>query len=502
MMKTVHKPCSVLLTLLLVLSMCGGMLVFSSQAATAPALSVESKTVAAGDTVTVTVSLTNATAVYGGNFTLQYDNTKLEAQSFTYGSIVSGHTKNCNLDYQSAGNLIRFTFSGANALPNDGALVTITFKAKESVSGAATLQFTAYRMYDVNGAAITSTAATNGAVTVSAPTAENPALSVESKTVAAGDTVTVTVSLTNATAVYGGNFTLQYDHTKLEAQSFTYGSIVNGHTKNCNLDYQSAGNLIRFTFSGANALPNDGALVTITFKAKESVSGAATLQFTAYRMYDVNGAAITSAAATNGTVTVFGASVTTGALQLQAPSSAVRGQEIRIPIVVSATTDVATLTFSLQYDKNALQYISFAESGFEMYSVNSNTEGLLIVSCIASAAVPSDTEVIVFVFRVIAEENCNTTLQLAVEEACDDADAAIQMTGDATTLELTNVLLGDVNGDGKVSGIDARWVLQASSGARTFDASQTAAADVNGDGKITAVDARWILQAASGARVL
>ncbi|MDO4155126.1 MAG: leucine-rich repeat protein [Clostridia bacterium] len=61
---------------------------------------------------------------------------------------------------------------------------------------------------------------------------------------------------------------------------------------------------------------------------------------------------------------------------------------------------------------------------------------------------------------------------------------------------------GDVNGDGKVNAVDARWVLQAASGARTFDATQTAAADVNGDGKINAVDARWVLQVASGARVL
>ncbi len=62
--------------------------------------------------------------------------------------------------------------------------------------------------------------------------------------------------------------------------------------------------------------------------------------------------------------------------------------------------------------------------------------------------------------------------------------------------------LGDVNWDGKVNAVDARWVLQASSGARTLTAQQNASADVNGDGKVNAIDARWILQAASGARIL
>ena len=61
-------------------------------------------------------------------------------------------------------------------------------------------------------------------------------------------------------------------------------------------------------------------------------------------------------------------------------------------------------------------------------------------------------------------------------------------------------LLGDVNVDGKVDAVDARWVLQAAAGMRMLE--NETAADVNGDGKIDAVDARWILQAAAGMRTL
>lgn len=60
--------------------------------------------------------------------------------------------------------------------------------------------------------------------------------------------------------------------------------------------------------------------------------------------------------------------------------------------------------------------------------------------------------------------------------------------------------LGDVNGDGKVNTIDARWALQAASGVRVLTEAQKAAADVNGDGKVNTIDARWILQMASGVR--
>lgn len=64
------------------------------------------------------------------------------------------------------------------------------------------------------------------------------------------------------------------------------------------------------------------------------------------------------------------------------------------------------------------------------------------------------------------------------------------------------ITIGDVNSDGEINAVDARWILQSVSGARTLSEEQRAAADVNGDGEINAVDARWVLQVVSGARVL
>lgn len=288
---------SLMLSLLLVFSLLSSTLAVQTYAATVPVLSAESKSVSPGEQFTIKVNLANATSVYGGNFTLQYDSNLLTADSFAFGSIVGGHTKNCNLDYQSAGNLIRFTFSGASALTSSGTLVTFTFTAKQSVSGSAALKFTGYKMYDVNGSSITSTA--NGStITISSKPVVSPNISITNKTVTVGETISVPVMISNSSDVYGGNFTLQYDNSLLTAESYSFGSIVSGHTKNCNLDYQSAGNLIRVTFSGASAVSSDGTLVTFTFTAK--AEGTAALQFTAYKMYDENGSSIyTSASGSN-----------------------------------------------------------------------------------------------------------------------------------------------------------------------------------------------------------
>ncbi len=77
--------------------------------------------------------------------------------------------------------------------------------------------------------------------------------------------------------------------------------------------------------------------------------------------------------------------------------------------------------------------------------------------------------------------------------------------GDVRTYEIdvtrgkavNNTLLGDINEDGKVTAIDARWALQVAAGQKTLSASQSKNADTNNDGKVTAIDARNILKMAS-----
>ena len=59
-------------------------------------------------------------------------------------------------------------------------------------------------------------------------------------------------------------------------------------------------------------------------------------------------------------------------------------------------------------------------------------------------------------------------------------------------------MLGDVNGDGQVSALDALMTLQASTGETTLTPIQAAAADVNKDGRLSSLDALMILHFASG----
>ena len=107
--------------------------------------------------------------------------------------------------------------------------------------------------------------------------------------------------------------------------------------------------------------------------------------------------------------------------------------------------------------------------------------------------------------------------KVEAKEATDDAAGNIEywvcsdcskIFGDAEgkteiTLEETVIykaLIGDVNEDGKVTVVDAKWILQHISGTRQLTEKQQKAADLNADGKITVVDAKWVLQIVSGLR--
>ncbi len=63
-------------------------------------------------------------------------------------------------------------------------------------------------------------------------------------------------------------------------------------------------------------------------------------------------------------------------------------------------------------------------------------------------------------------------------------------------------VLGDVNGDGRITSADARLALRAAVSLETLDAVKLLSADANSDGKVTSADARLILRVAIGLETL
>ena len=85
---------------------------------------------------------------------------------------------------------------------------------------------------------------------------------------------------------------------------------------------------------------------------------------------------------------------------------------------------------------------------------------------------------------------------------CDSTfvnDAVAVKTADSPVVTIgSNVLLGDVNGDGTVDNLDSNMVYRYDNGVITLTDDQLAAADVNGDGAVDNLDANEIYRYDNG----
>lgn len=84
----------------------------------------------------------------------------------------------------------------------------------------------------------------------------------------------------------------------------------------------------------------------------------------------------------------------------------------------------------------------------------------------------------------------NEGLKKRVCEICGDSETT-------TIPKIPAILMGDVNGDGKINAADARMALRAASRLEIFSEEVAFVADVTGDGKVNAADARKILRMAA-----
>ncbi|MBR5536521.1 MAG: dockerin type I repeat-containing protein [Clostridia bacterium] len=80
----------------------------------------------------------------------------------------------------------------------------------------------------------------------------------------------------------------------------------------------------------------------------------------------------------------------------------------------------------------------------------------------------------------------------------DDGSYNYDLTQLPAGAEVTVAVKGDLNGDGKISALEARRILLASNGNYELTALQQAIADENGDGKVSALEARRYLLASNG----
>ncbi len=195
-------------------------------------------------------------------------------------------------------------------------------------------------------------------------------------------------------------------------------------------------------------------------------------------------------------VNVSAADVTYSATSVKAQ----KGDTITINVNISTAVKLWGANVSLSYNSAELQYVS-SSTGDAVSQGNLYNTG----SSVNFSGTYKATKGTVFTvkFKVLKDIGAST-LKLSSSENIDYNEKQYTCSatnGVVTIIDSSKLPLGDANGDGLVSSVDARHILQYLAELRILDDDAQMRADVNKDGLVTSVDARWILQYLAELRV-
>lgn len=172
------------------------------------------------------------------------------------------------------------------------------------------------------------------------------------------------------------------------------------------------------------------------------------------------------------------------------------GVEVSVPIRIAGKSGFTNFGISLEYDTEKLTLTGIETVAGDISAVNLDKDGSkgCYVTSASAAAVTGDVVLFTAVFTTAADFTGSTQVTPVVSYIRNNTVAFsvfenITATAESGTVEAgTEVLLGDVNGDGKITGMDVTVLKMYMKNKYTLSPTQMKAADVNGDGKITGVD--------------
>lgn len=209
--------------------------------------------------------------------------------------------------------------------------------------------------------------------------------------------------------------------------------------------------------------------------------------------------------AQSGTVTLYAvwkknasSSTNTAAIRIDNASALVE-QTFQIPVYIN-NANLSALTYIIEYDSRVLELTDTSNNLFSYEEINSDNKasGKIIISSMDSSKTVTG-KFTDLCFNVIAKSECTTKIKITATTAADGNLKDVSLEGSEAAISIeTGVMLGDIDGNGKVNVVDALLALKASTGKLQLTESQQKAADADKNGKVNVVDALMILKASTG----
>lgn len=333
-------------------------------------------------------------------------------------------------------------------------------------------------------------------------------VSVGSASAAAGRTVLIPIDVNDQVhGVANAQLTLQYGGV-LTVQSDTgvaAGPLIAGTGASVLANTNTPGQVAIGAFS-TEGHDGPGTLVTVTAAIPAATpAGAYPLTLTVADLTDISDNPI-PAGTVAGTLTVTSGGTTGAAQVLVGGASGLPGQTVAVTISANeAVRGLMAAQITLQFgvvgtvDASLLAPGPLVGGATGTVLGDDKTPGQVSIGLVGSQAQDGPGVLVVVPLR-IRPATPPGSYALALSQAIlkDAGNADIPAATSAGTLTVLPGLLGDVNGDGRITTGDVVLALRMAIGLLTPTAAQARAADVNGDGKVDVGDALLILRAVIG----
>lgn len=317
------------------------------------------------------------------------------------------------------------------------------------------------------------------------------AMSVSKVSGAPGETVTVTIKLDSNPGIIAARLKIAYDSNVLTLLEVMDGGILGENVFGGDLtanpytvtwenglatsDYTATGTLVYLTFKIAEDAPIGELPITVSYDPEEIYNK------------DETNVAFTI---TQGAVTVEEAEeVDPNAVQIVVDSeTASCGSTVEIDVEIVNNPGFSVLNVAFIYDT---EYLTLLEVENHLSSMTMTSDSTVVWDAVENY---TGNGVLCTLKFEIAEDapDGEYEIQVIFISASNDEFEELNMSGVSGTLEICNILYGDVNGDGKIASVDLamlrKYLASVDPITGTSSIAVKAGADCNGDGKITSVD--------------
>ena len=327
---------------------------------------------------------------------------------------------------------------------------------------------------------------------------KNRVVSVPDITANSGDQIDVPINIENATNVGAVDIVLNYNAKVLSAISVTSGSLTKGASLAYNINENGS---IAISLASPYGFTGTGSIATLNFKVIGNNGDISHLILSNVELSDATTYDKIQVTTKDGSVTVE--SITpqpTETVVSVKNYNAEKGKTIDIPIDMTKAQTIGSMDITLTYDSSVLTATKVTSGTLTSGSTvmgNTATLGTVTIGIMDVFGFSGDGSIAKITFEVIGNDGDTSSLTLTSVSASDTDFNDVPLTtqnGKFTVGTSPCGVAGDLNGDGKVSSLDALMALQMSVGLIQVDQC----ADVNGNGKVTSLDALMILQKAVG----